>query len=72
MDRTSRRKTAQTKAKRIRSFYGKKAKVSKRDLEVKRKELQEKGQRMMSKKLLITLAIVLLLLFGLTYIGYFR
>ncbi len=72
MDRRERRKSAQSKVKRVRSFYGKKAKVSKSDIASMQDHLKVSGRQMMSKKLIFVFVLILVLLFGLTYLGYFR
>mgnify|MGYP000608808950 CR=1 FL=1 len=72
MDRRERRKSEQKKIKRVRSFYGKKAKISKGDITSMRENMKSKGRKMMSKKLYIFLFIIVLLLLSLTYFDYFR
>ncbi len=72
MDRRDRRKSDQKRVKRIRSFYGNKAKVSKSDIDAMRNDMKSKGRQMMNKKLFISLLIVLILLGGLTYLNYFN
>lgn len=71
MDRRERRKSEQKAAKRIRGFYGKKAKISKSDLHKMEDEMKQKGFSLMTKKLLIGVILIIAILMTFAYIGYF-